>query len=101
MASWLTEQEILAAHHQFGKLNRKMVRIAMGPNWPPDWEYIGIFDDEHDNELRTMGNLADLIRDNHTEQAERCQKCGESTGREEAYVNGQIWCHPCADRNDS
>lgn len=28
---------------------------------------------------------------------QRCQKCGELTKREEAYVDGQIWCHPCAD----
>jgi hypothetical protein len=27
----------------------------------------------------------------------RCQKCGCATGGEEAWVDGQIWCHPCAD----
>jgi len=27
----------------------------------------------------------------------RCQKCNALTGGEEAYVDGQIWCHPCAD----
>jgi len=27
----------------------------------------------------------------------RCQKCGCVTGGEEAWVDGQIWCHPCAD----
>ena len=27
----------------------------------------------------------------------RCQKCGIATKGEEALVNGQIWCHPCAD----
>jgi formylmethanofuran dehydrogenase subunit E len=27
----------------------------------------------------------------------RCQKCGAPTGGEEAFVDGQIWCHPCAD----
>ena len=26
-----------------------------------------------------------------------CQKCGALTHSEEAYVNGEIWCHPCAD----
>jgi hypothetical protein len=30
--------------------------------------------------------------------AHRCQKCGTSTKGEEVYVDGQIWCHPCADR---
>lgn len=69
MSAWLTEQEVLAAHHQFGRLNRKMVRIAMGPNWPLDWEYIGIFDDEYDGELRTMGTLADIIKGNSSEAA--------------------------------
>lgn len=28
---------------------------------------------------------------------ERCAKCGCETKREEALVNGEIWCHPCAD----
>ncbi len=27
----------------------------------------------------------------------RCQKCGCPTKGEEAWVDGQIWCHPCAD----
>ena len=27
----------------------------------------------------------------------RCQKCGAETRGEEAFVNGQVWCHPCAD----
>lgn len=27
----------------------------------------------------------------------RCQKCGTETKGEEAWVNDQIWCHPCAD----
>lgn len=26
-----------------------------------------------------------------------CQKCGTPTNGEEALVEGQIWCHPCAD----
>src|SRR6185312_17494545 len=30
--------------------------------------------------------------------AERhCQKCGTPTQGEEAWIDGQIWCHPCAD----
>lgn len=28
---------------------------------------------------------------------QRCQKCGCETKGEEAWVDGQIWCHPCAD----
>lgn len=27
----------------------------------------------------------------------KCQKCGSPTRGEEAWVDGQIWCHPCAD----
>lgn len=27
----------------------------------------------------------------------RCQKCGQPTKSEEALVEGQSWCHPCAD----
>jgi hypothetical protein len=30
-------------------------------------------------------------------QERKCQKCGALTGGEEAWVNEQIWCHPCAD----
>jgi hypothetical protein len=26
-----------------------------------------------------------------------CNKCGRATGGEEAWVDGKIWCHPCAD----
>ncbi|MCK1459121.1 hypothetical protein IVB34_12215 [Bradyrhizobium sp. 2] len=28
-----------------------------------------------------------------------CQKCGEPTKSEEALVDDQIWCHPCADHS--
>jgi len=27
-----------------------------------------------------------------------CQKCRTPTNGEEAWVDGQIWCHPCADK---
>lgn len=37
----LTKQDVLDAHAQFGKLNWQMVKDAMGPNWPPEWETIG------------------------------------------------------------
>ena len=28
---------------------------------------------------------------------DRCQRCGCETKGEMAWVDGQIWCHPCAD----
>jgi hypothetical protein len=28
----------------------------------------------------------------------RCEKCGCATNGEEAYIDGKIWCHPCADK---
>ncbi len=30
-------------------------------------------------------------------RARMCQKCGALTKGEEALVDGQTWCHPCAD----
>lgn len=27
----------------------------------------------------------------------RCQKCKHPTNGEEALIDGQWWCHPCAD----
>ena len=38
---FLTRQEILDAHWQFGRVNWHLVKKAMGPNWPPDWERLG------------------------------------------------------------
>lgn len=35
---------------------------------------------------------------NDNDQERACQKCGRPTKSEEAWINGQIWCHPCADR---
>lgn len=32
-------------------------------------------------------------------ESRKCQKCGEPTKSEEALVDGQIWCHPCADES--
>jgi len=31
------------------------------------------------------------------ETERRCQKCWCATNGEEAIVDGQVWCHPCAD----
>lgn len=36
--------------------------------------------------------------DIRTPMERRCQKCGSPTKGEEALVDGQCWCHPCADR---
>lgn len=33
--------------------------------------------------------------------ADKCQKCGNFTHGEMALVDGQIWCHPCADEQQS
>lgn len=43
----LTVGDVMSAHAQFGQLDRKQVRLAMGANWPPHWDAInsgeGIF----------------------------------------------------------
>lgn len=38
---WSTVQQILDCHAEFGRLNWHMVKKAMGPNWPADWEELG------------------------------------------------------------
>lgn len=47
MTDQLTEQEVLAAHAQFGQLDKEKVKEGMGSNWPPHWDHIpdgaGIF----------------------------------------------------------
>ena len=51
----------------------------------------------------TGPGMSELFHDLQTEQEEqkakarRCQQCGCETKGEEVWVNGQIWCHPCAD----
>lgn len=32
-----------------------------------------------------------------TDVERRCHKCGCQTKGEEAWTDGQIWCHSCAD----
>jgi len=49
-----TVQQILDCHAQFGQLDYWMVKKAMGPHWPKEWDDIepgeGIFaPDETDN----------------------------------------------------
>lgn len=34
---------------------------------------------------------------NSPPEERQCQKCGCATEGEEAWVDGKIWCHPCAD----
>jgi len=38
-----------------------------------------------------------LLRGVDTSTDHRCQRCGCETKDEMAWVDGQIWCHPCAD----
>lgn len=38
---FLTVQQVLDCHAQFGRLNWHMVKKGMGPNWPPHWETLG------------------------------------------------------------
>lgn len=40
-AGFLTEQDVLDAHAQFGRVNWHLVKKAMGPNWPDEWENLG------------------------------------------------------------
>lgn len=49
---YLTEKQVLDAHAEHGPLNWWMVKKAMGPNWPAQWEKLGpgegIFEPEED-----------------------------------------------------
>lgn len=38
---WVTEAQVLAAHAEHGRLNRDLVKTAMGPNWPAHWDRLG------------------------------------------------------------
>jgi hypothetical protein len=41
----LMVSDVLGAHAEVGRLNHDMVKHAMGPNWPADWdERTAIFD---------------------------------------------------------
>jgi hypothetical protein len=40
MSGFLTERDVLDAHAQFGRLDRTLVKKAMGPNWPSHWDNI-------------------------------------------------------------
>lgn len=52
IGDYLTEQQILDAHAEHGRLNWHMVKKAMGPNWPRHWEALGpgeaIFEPDED-----------------------------------------------------
>lgn len=41
MSKWLTEKDVLEAHAQFGQLDWHLVKKAMGPNWPEEWDALG------------------------------------------------------------
>lgn len=51
MSDHPTQQQILDAHMQFGRLDYHKVKAAMGPNWPAEWEAMkpgeGIFEESH------------------------------------------------------
>lgn len=38
MTNTLTQNDVLAALAQFGPLDWRLVKKAMGPNWPVEWE---------------------------------------------------------------
>lgn len=40
-APFLTVTDVLDAHAEFGRLDWQMVKDAMGPNWPSEWERLG------------------------------------------------------------
>ena len=39
--TFLTVSNVLAAHAEHGRLDWHLVKKAMGPNWPPEWERLG------------------------------------------------------------
>lgn len=41
VSEWLTQEDVLRAHADFGLLDWQMVKAAMGPNWPKHWEVLG------------------------------------------------------------
>jgi hypothetical protein len=38
--NYLTVLQVLALHAEFGQLDRAVVKQAMGPNWPKEWDWI-------------------------------------------------------------
>ena len=47
--NYLTVQQVLDVHAEVGQLDRALVKQAMGPNWPKEWDLIpddgsGIFE---------------------------------------------------------
>ena len=45
----------------------------------------------------TMATVLAKIDDALNQSSPRCANCGYKTKHEEALVNGEIWCHSCAD----
>lgn len=38
---YLTKQDVLKTHAEHGQLTWELVKKAMGPNWPREWERLG------------------------------------------------------------
>jgi len=38
---FVTVEQLLECHAQFGRVNWHLTKAAMGPNWPPEWEALG------------------------------------------------------------
>lgn len=36
---FLTQQEVFAAHAEFGRLDKDMVKEGMKDNWPREWDF--------------------------------------------------------------
>lgn len=51
-----------------------------------------------------LGNCVECddptARDAAQPSTDRCAKCGCETKGEMAFIDGEIWCHPCADAAD-
>jgi hypothetical protein len=62
MNGYVTVQEILDAHAQFGRLDRELARKAMGPNWPHEWNSLegGIFEPQP-LDLRVEAKLLKVV----------------------------------------
>lgn len=55
----------------------------------------GMCDTKSDFQCRAREALTGV---SNQQEPRKCQKCGSLTGGEEALVDGQTWCHPCADQ---
>lgn len=73
---------------------KEVQQLRVFANWIDTWISNPARAYSHD----ALEGLFGMTRDRLAELQERtCQKCGRPTRSEEALVDGQIWCHPCAD----